>query len=198
MRRMILAALLAGSAHAAQAADMPDFSNMPLRGALNTGPVNWQGYYAGGQAGYGSSDFNFSGSNSGLIRRALGPDNVLQDTIAPWSDVSGKVSVRQTTYGGFGGYNGQWDDVVLGIEANYMHGRFVGAAGQTVAPGTYGQSVRRSSVSYSRAGFFSVCFRHRHGHRSRSRRLRGRQFPSVHIWRCLARACRYLQQCNHH
>ena len=37
-------------------------------------------------------------------------------------------------YGAFAGYNGQWDDVVLGVEANYIHGGFKStsiSAGQT-------------------------------------------------------------------
>ncbi len=132
MRRMILAVMLAGSAHIAQAADMPDFSSFALRGPVNTGPVNWQGYYVGGQAGYGSSDMNFSGSNKGLIGKALGPNNILQDVVSSVAEANGKVSVRQTTFGGFVGYNGQWDDVVLGFEANYMHGNF--SAASTIAP----------------------------------------------------------------
>ncbi|HEY0220559.1 MAG TPA: outer membrane beta-barrel protein [Afipia sp.] len=137
MRRMILAAILAGSAHVAQAADMPDFSNMPLRGALSTGPVNWQGYYVGGQVGYGSSDMNFSGSNEGLIAKALGPNNILQNVVSSVGEANGKVSVRQTTFGGFVGYNGQWEDVVLGFEANYMHGKFFAESTAAPVPLTY-------------------------------------------------------------
>ncbi len=137
MRRMILAAVLAGVANVAQAADMPDFSNLPLRGALNTGVVNWQGYYVGGQVGYGSSDMNFAGSNKGLIGQALGPNNILLDTVTSVSQANGKVSVRQTDFGGFAGYNGQWEDVVLGFEANYMHGKFDGASSVAPVPLTY-------------------------------------------------------------
>ena len=29
-------------------------------------------------------------------------------------------------YGAFAGYNWQWEDVVLGLEANYLHGSFGG------------------------------------------------------------------------
>ena len=60
MRRFLLAAVMFGAASGAQAADMPDF---PLRGTLPDGrradQVNWQGWYVGGQAGYGSSDDEF-------------------------------------------------------------------------------------------------------------------------------------------
>ncbi|HEY0236156.1 MAG TPA: outer membrane beta-barrel protein [Afipia sp.] len=134
---MLLVVVLAGSARVAQAADMPDFSNMPLRGPISSGPVNWQGYYVGGQAGYGSGDMNFSGSNQGLIAKALGPNNILQDVVSSVAEANGKVSVRQTTFGGFVGYNGQWDDVVLGFEANYMHGKFSAASTAAPVPLTY-------------------------------------------------------------
>src|SRR5258708_5732486 len=70
MRRLVLAAVMFGAVSGAQAADMPDF----LRGSLPAGPaptVNWQGYYIGGQAGYGSSDENFNGSTSNMIAALL-------------------------------------------------------------------------------------------------------------------------------
>src|SRR3979411_190880 len=63
MRRLALGAAMFGAVSGAKADDMPEF----LRRALPAGPVptvNWQGYYIGAQAGYGSSDENFSGSNS--------------------------------------------------------------------------------------------------------------------------------------
>jgi opacity protein-like surface antigen len=127
MRRIILAALLAGSAHAAQAADMPDFSNMPLRGAINTGVVNWQGYYVGGQASYGSADFNLKNSAQSLIAQQLNNvDLQAQYGISTWPLLADK-SDRGSGFGGFAGYNGQWDDVVLGLEASYVHGNFTGS-----------------------------------------------------------------------
>src|SRR5260370_20003244 len=61
MRRFLLAAVMFGAAAGAQAADLPDLPI--LRGAFTEGPstatVNWQGYYIGGQGGYGSSDEEF-------------------------------------------------------------------------------------------------------------------------------------------
>jgi opacity protein-like surface antigen len=55
MRRFLLVAVMCGAASVAQAADMPDLPF--LRGSLTdglSGKVNWQGYYVGGQASYGS------------------------------------------------------------------------------------------------------------------------------------------------
>lgn len=137
MRRVIVATMLVGLAHTAHAADLPDFD--ALRGPVgySSSVVNWQGVYAGGQVGYGAADMNFSGSNAALVTQALGPNNILQGAVSSLADANGKVSVHQTTFGGFVGYNSQWDDVVIGLEANYMHGKFNGTSSVVVSPRTY-------------------------------------------------------------
>jgi len=132
MRRLVVAMMVVGAAQAAQAADLPDFSALRGPVGIDRGVVNWQGFYVGGQAGYGAADMNFAGSNNALIAKALGPNNLLLDTVLSVSEANSKVSVRQSTFGGFIGYNSQWDDVVLGVEFNYMHGKFNGTS--TVAP----------------------------------------------------------------
>jgi outer membrane immunogenic protein len=127
MRRFLLAAVMFGAASGAQAADMPDF----LRGSLPAGPaptVNWQGYYIGAQGGYGSSDENFSGSNSTMLAALLSNNVIEQMGVSQWNLGLGKDSSRAPGYGAFTGYNWQWDDVVLGVEASYMHGSFGGTS----------------------------------------------------------------------
>jgi outer membrane immunogenic protein len=113
MRRFLLAAVMFGAAAGAQAADMPDLPI--LRGAFTERPttVNWQGYYLGGQGAYGSITSKLRpGSNSDL-----------QSAIVPpaWQP-SGQPHGENSGYGAFAGYNSQWDDVVVGVEANYLHG----------------------------------------------------------------------------
>ncbi len=139
MRRLIVAAMVAASVQGAQAADLPDWNDLPvLRGGVGYAPAPyWQGFYVGGQAGYGSSDMNFSGSNAALIGRALGPNNILFDAVSSVSEANGKVNSHQTTFGGFVGYNSQWEDVVVGLEANYMHGKFNGTSSVAPVPLTY-------------------------------------------------------------
>jgi outer membrane immunogenic protein len=109
---------------------MPDLP--VLRGAYTDGVsaprVNWQGFYIGGQAGYGSSDETFSGSNANLLA-ALLDHNVIQEMqVSQWNLGLGKQSSRSSGYGAFTGYNWQWDDVVLGLEASYLHGSFGGTS----------------------------------------------------------------------
>lgn len=131
MRRLILAAILAGAVSGAQAADLPDIPI--LRGPVSEGlmsprPVYWQGFYVGGQAATGVSDLNFSGATREITARLLnGTLLESEGGVSSWP-VLGKESRSRTGFGAFGGYNAQWDDVILGLEASYIHGKFGGTA----------------------------------------------------------------------
>jgi outer membrane immunogenic protein len=119
-----------GAVSGAQAADMPDLPI--LRGAFTDGlgstKVNWQGFYVGVQGGYGSSDENFNGSTSNMIA-ALIANNVIEEMgVDQWNLGLGKETHQSAGFGGFAGYNSQWDDVVIGVEASYLHGAFGGSA----------------------------------------------------------------------
>ncbi|MCP3463985.1 outer membrane protein [Bradyrhizobium sp. CCGUVB23] len=159
MRRLLWAAAMCGVVSAAQAADMPDLPI--LRGSLSDGlsrtSVNWQGFYIGGQGGYGSSDENFSGSNSTMLA-ALLDHNVIQEMdVANWNLGLGKNSSRSGGYGVFFGYNGQWEDVVLGLEVSYLHGSFGGSSsafkelvsGSALSDGNFHDVAVASSASIS-------------------------------------------------
>jgi opacity protein-like surface antigen len=131
MRRILLVAAMWGAASAAHAADMPDLP--VLRGAFTDGltvsRVNWAGSYIGGQVGYGSSDENFNGSTNNMMAALLADTLVESEMhVSSWHLGLGKASQRSTGYGAFAGYNGQWDDVVLGLEISYLHGSFGGTA----------------------------------------------------------------------
>jgi outer membrane immunogenic protein len=128
MRRLLLAAMMFGALSGAQAADMPDILRGAYTEGLSTAKINWQGFYFGGQAGYGTSNENFSGSNGTMIAALLDHDVIQEMDVANWNLGLGKQNSHTTGYGGFAGYNWQWDDVVLGLEASYMHGSFGGTA----------------------------------------------------------------------
>jgi outer membrane immunogenic protein len=135
MRKVLLAAVMFGAVSAAHAADLPDLPI--LRGGFTEGVpsrVNWQGFYVGGQAGYGSSDENFNGSTRTMME-ALLANTVIEDEmqVSQWNLGLGKQSSRTSAFGAFAGYNAQWEDVVLGLEASYMHGTFGGTASATEA-----------------------------------------------------------------
>jgi outer membrane immunogenic protein len=133
MRRFLLTAVMAIAATSAQAADMPDF----LRGSIPAGPApvaDWQGFYLGGQAGYGSSDENFNGATSNMTA-ALLADTLIEQAmqVSTWNLELGKASQRAGGFGAFAGYNWQWDDVVVGVEGSYLHAKFGGSASATEA-----------------------------------------------------------------
>jgi opacity protein-like surface antigen len=122
MRRFLLVAAIVGTATATQAADMPDF----LRGSF-TAPVartNWQGFYIGGQASYGAADMDFTNSGQDLLKKLLNNVDVEQQfNISSWP-LQEKTNTQNSGFGGFFGYNAQWTDVVVGVELNYIHGKF--------------------------------------------------------------------------
>lgn len=130
MRRIVLAMMMAATVQGAQAADYPE--DLPvLRGSfrdgLSTRVTRWQGFYVGGQAAYGSSDHNFTGATSDMTRQQLALTTIENEfNISGWPVIGGKVSHQSSAFGGFAGYNSQWSDTVLGVDASYMHGNFSG------------------------------------------------------------------------
>jgi len=133
MRRLLLVAAMLGVAGVAQAADMPDLPF--LRGSVTEGlsnsRVNWQGFYVGGQAGYGSTDAKFSGSNGPMLATLLDHNVIEEMQVSQWNLGLRGQSTRSSAFGGFVGYNSQWDDAVVGLEMSYMHGKLLGASRAT-------------------------------------------------------------------
>jgi opacity protein-like surface antigen len=112
---------------------MPDlpFLRGSFTDGLTTSRVNWQGFYVGGQAGYGSSDEKFAGSNATMLATLLDHNVIQQMQVSQWNLGLGGQSARSSAFGAFAGYNSQWDDVVIGLEVSYMHGKFGGASRAT-------------------------------------------------------------------
>jgi outer membrane immunogenic protein len=126
MRRLLLAAVMFGAVSAAQAADLPDF----LRGGFSPTPaprVNWQGYYVGAQVGTGTSDMDFTGATRSVAAHLLADTALDASGNVSSLPVGGKIAVHGNGIGGFAGYNSQWDDVVVGVEFSYLHGKFGGS-----------------------------------------------------------------------
>jgi outer membrane immunogenic protein len=140
MRRFLLTAVAAFIATGAQAADLPDFLRGSLLPPAPPPPIaDWQGFYVGGQGGYGSSDENFSGATSNMASALLADTLIEQEMhVSQFNLELGKDSQRAGGFGAFAGYNWQWDDVVVGVEGSYLHANFGGSASATEA---------RSSIS---------------------------------------------------
>jgi outer membrane immunogenic protein len=107
-----------------------------LRGSQSVGPAaftNWSGFYAGGQGTYASGGGNFAQATGPLISYLLRNTTVEQDfNISGWQ-VLGKSDSTTTGFGGFAGYNSQWANVILGLEANYTHAQWYGSSSDSLA-----------------------------------------------------------------
>lgn len=122
MRWVICALLILGCSSRAFAADLDI-----LRGSEPVGPAtftNWTGFYVGGQVGYGSASGDFSNATSGIVSEAL-RITTLESEFAPstWP-VLGTANNQSEMYGGFVGYNGQWQNLMLGVEGNFVATKF--------------------------------------------------------------------------
>lgn len=121
-------ALIAVAPAGARAADMPEM----LRGSYSPTFTRWEGFYFGAQGGatWGSADFG--NATQSLVNYILA-DTELQPIVSSWTSLP-KGSTNSTSYGGFVGYNYQWDDVVLGGELNYNHTSIGIGARDTIGP----------------------------------------------------------------
>jgi len=136
VRRLSVSALaLLGSVLSSQAAD---YGGPPiLRGSEVFAPspatyAVWSGFYVGGQGGYTHAEANFgTGARSmldnlfgaalpGNPRNAVPMSEFLEDAFGGWS------------YGGFIGYNAQFENLIVGIEANYNRTSLGLTASETV------------------------------------------------------------------
>jgi opacity protein-like surface antigen len=124
MRRCLAALLLIGIASQA-AAD--EFDVPTLRGSTPFIPAaptytRWQGFYVGGQVGRSSTEMNFQGATQALISYLL-RTTALENTAMPsqWG-VLGTANTNTSSFGVFAGYNSQWDDVIVGVDAHYNSG----------------------------------------------------------------------------
>jgi outer membrane immunogenic protein len=121
MRWVICALLTLAMPSGALAADLSgDFD--ALRGSQPVGPARftkWSGLYFGAQYGIGNGNADFSHATAPLVAfslRELALEN--EAHVSTWS-VLGRASSARVGYGGFFGYNMQFQDLVLGLEANY-------------------------------------------------------------------------------
>jgi outer membrane immunogenic protein len=146
MRWLISAAFVCALAPSALAADL-DMDT--LRGPLTVGPAaftRWAGFYAGGQFNYSSANVDFSKATQPLVANSL-RDTTLdsQDHVSSETVLRNNNITNSTGWGGFVGYNTQWQDLVLGVEANYTHAPFSVVAVNN--PITRGESA--SGINYT-------------------------------------------------
>jgi outer membrane immunogenic protein len=122
----------------AQSASAADY--WPLRGSTYDAPRqrDWSGFYIGGQVGTGGGGANFSGESSALINRLVDHTFWQSEGVPNWTTAERGDTGQALQYGLFFGYNVQWGDVVVGVEANYNHTNLsANASGRTPSGGGY-------------------------------------------------------------
>jgi outer membrane immunogenic protein len=163
MRRVICAAFaltLAPSALLAPRAFAADLDMDTLRGPLTVGPAaftRWEGFYAGGQASFSSGNTDFSKATQPLL--ANGGQQLALVNLAhvdQWTPLNSNANATATGFGGFVGYNTQWQDLILGIEANYTHAPFTTVATNTRINRVLSVAGDVDSVNVSGSGSLSI------------------------------------------
>jgi outer membrane immunogenic protein len=155
MRWVICAAFVAALAPSAFAADLDT-----LRGAQTVGPAmftRWSGFYAGGDFGYSSTNVDFSKASQPLVAASLTQTAIL--SIArpdEWPVLGSNNNKTATGFGGFAGYNTQWQDLILGIEGNYTHSPVTVVAGTTPLSRVASAGGNIYSVNLSATGSLGV------------------------------------------
>ncbi len=107
------------------AASAADFGGTALRGSIappqqyqDNAP--WDGFYVGGLGGYTSADVKSkSGAYSAIAPQVQGTSLDAGTNLRRDLSPSAR-NTRGGSYGAFVGYNTTWEDVVLGIEADYQ------------------------------------------------------------------------------
>jgi len=124
-----IAAVLALSPAGMRGAAAADYGGGVLRGSSvyelgSPQYVRWGGIYFGGQAGYSQASVDFADATKSLVAFVLRNLAVEIEAAPSEWEVLGKGDQRAPSFGGFIGYNAQWDDVILGLELNYNRSRF--------------------------------------------------------------------------
>ena len=134
MRSVLLFSLaLLGLAQNAYAAD-PAEDAPPLRGSEVYEPpapavyTRWSGLYGGAQAVYGSANLDFSRATQSLAAYSLRTLALEADDSVSKYQLLDTKHTGSGGFGGFAGYNVQWEDIIFGVEVSYSKNSFTAVA----------------------------------------------------------------------
>jgi opacity protein-like surface antigen len=115
----LLTTLLLGVGSTAGAADL-DYG--VLRGSdyeVAAPDIDWNGVYVGGHAGYTNTDFNFGKAGRSDLAQMLRSTAIEQQFNVSQANTLRPGVGHGLSFGGFFGYNYQFDETVVGVEADY-------------------------------------------------------------------------------
>jgi len=121
-------------------------SSQPPAPVLSVGPATftrWSGFYFGGNISLGSATSDFSTATRPLVQSSLQHLTIEDQARVSDFHVLDRGSAVAAGGGAFLGYNTQWQDLVLGVEATYTHTNLnTTAARSPIGFGTPGRSSR--------------------------------------------------------
>jgi outer membrane immunogenic protein len=124
MRSVYCLVLLCAMASPALPADLDVLRGSEMAPVAPVGPATftrWSGFYAGGDVSFNYGQADFSSATQPLVAHALQYSVVGSEFDPSQMQALGNGSDSAFGFGGFVGYNTQWQDLVVGFEANYTH-----------------------------------------------------------------------------
>lgn len=120
--RSVLTVAALGAASSAWAADL-DYGVLrgPEDDYIAPSTINWSGFYIGAHGGYSSASANSRGAFQSIAAQMLRSTLIETEMSASSLLAPSAIRVEGGSYGGFVGYNIQFDSTVLGIEADYSY-----------------------------------------------------------------------------
>ena len=133
----LFAVLLSSSVYGADYSTpqpLPDYSLRGTTAPALKEPIypRWEGFYFGGQFGKSFGSADFSNATSSQVSYILA-NTELQGLVSNWTTIPKGTNAPQS-YGGFIGYNVQWGEVIIGMEANYNHLSFHTSGADSLGP----------------------------------------------------------------
>ena len=119
---------------------------------VRVGPATftrWSGFYVGGNVSLGSATSDFSKTTTPLVQFSLQHTTVESTDHPSDFQVLGRGSSVTAGGGAFLGYNTQWQDLVLGVEATYTHTNLNTTAPSTAVARSFPDSTTAVGVSAS-------------------------------------------------
>jgi opacity protein-like surface antigen len=112
-----------------------DAADWPLRGSMAPQPtyVRWDGAQFGVEAGWGNFRNDFGNSTGPLVAFIL-RNTVAEAEFAPstWTTLPSNTA-NGPVFGGYIGYNMQWDQLVLGVDLGYKYANIATGANDSIS-----------------------------------------------------------------
>jgi outer membrane immunogenic protein len=95
--------------------------------------IDWSGFYVGGHGGFTSTSLGFGNTVQPIVANDLRQTAVeSQFRVSTLLSSNASQRVNGTSFGALAGYNMQFDEIVLGIEADYTHFGSFGAVRDSI------------------------------------------------------------------